>query len=88
MLLNNQQFTEEIKKEIKICISSVQFSCSVMSDSLRPHESQHASLSITISWSSTKFMFIELVMPSSHLIMSSPFSPAPNPSQHQSQLFA
>ena len=25
-----------------ICISSVQFSCSVMSDSLQPHESQHA----------------------------------------------
>ena len=25
-----------------MCFSSVQFSCSVMSDSLRPHESQHA----------------------------------------------
>ena len=25
-----------------ICIGSVQFSCSVVSDSLRPHESQHA----------------------------------------------
>ena len=25
----------------KVCISSVQFSCSVLSDSLRPHESQH-----------------------------------------------
>ena len=86
-LLNNQQITEEIKKEIKICIETnenentttqnlwdtvkavlrgkftaiqaylkkqeksqinnltlhlVKFSCSVMSDSLRPHESQHA----------------------------------------------
>ena len=27
---------------VKECFSSVQFSCSVMSDSLRPHESQHA----------------------------------------------
>ena len=56
MLLNNQQIIEEIKKEIKICIetnenenttvqnlsSSVQFSRSVVSDSLRPHEYQHA----------------------------------------------
>ena len=29
-------------------ISSVQFSCSVVSDSLRPHESQHARLHIYI----------------------------------------
>ena len=38
-------------KEIfqKLFLESVQFSCSVMSDSLRPHESQHASLSITNS---------------------------------------
>ena len=45
-----------------------------MSDSLRPHESQHteASLSITNSWSSLKLMSIELVMPSSHLILCCP----------------
>ena len=53
MLLNNQQITEEIKKVIRICIEinenenttqnlSVQFSCSVMSDSLQTHESQPA----------------------------------------------
>ena len=51
--------------------SSVQFSCSVMSDSLRPHELHHtrpqASLSITNSRSSPKLMFIESMMPSSHL---------------------
>ena len=54
-LPNNQKITEEIKKEIKICIemnenestttqnlfSSVQFSRSVVSDSLQHHESQH-----------------------------------------------
>ena len=51
--------------------SSVQFSCSVMSNSLQPHESQ-ASLSITISRSSHKLTSIESVMPSSHLILCHP----------------
>ena len=32
----------EVQKVGDICISSVQFSCSVMSDSLGPHELQHA----------------------------------------------
>ena len=54
-------------------ISSVQFSRSVMSDSPRPHESQHARpLSITNSWSSLKLTSIESVMPSSHLILCHP----------------
>ena len=48
---------------------SVQFSCSVVSDSLRPHELQHVRLSITNSQSSLRFMSIESVMPSSHLIL-------------------
>ena len=48
-------------------------SCSVMSDSLRPHEQQHARpLSITNSQSSPKPMSIELVMPSNHLILCHP----------------
>ena len=42
-----------------------------------------ASLSITNSQSLLKLMFIELVMPSNHLILSSPFPPALNLSQHQ-----
>ena len=42
-----------------------------------------ASLSITNSWSSSKLMSIESVMPSSHLILSSPSPPTPNPSEHQ-----
>ena len=54
-------------------VHSVQFSRSVVSDSLRPHESQHtrmdASLSITNSRSSLKLMSIKSVMPSSHLIL-------------------
>ena len=53
---------------------SVQFSHSVMSDSLRPHELQHAraSLSITNSRSLLKLMSMESVMPSSHLILCRP----------------
>ena len=45
-----------------------------MSDSLRPHESQHgqASLSITNPWILPKPMSIESVMPSSHLILGRP----------------
>ena len=43
-----------------------------------------ASLSITNSRSSLRLTSIESVMPSSHLILSSPSPPAPNPSQHQS----
>ena len=51
---------------------SVQFSsvsCSVMSDSLRPHGLQQDSQSITNSQSSLKLMFIESVMPSNHFIL-------------------
>ena len=54
-------------------LSSVQFSRSVVSDSLRPHESQHARpLSITNSWSSLRLTSIESVMPPSHLILCHP----------------
>ena len=45
---------------------------------------RQATLSITNSWSSPSLMSIKSVMPSSHLILSSPSPPAPNPSQHQS----
>ena len=48
-----------------------QFSRSVVSDSLWPHELQ-ASLSITISRSSLRLMSIESLMPSSHLIVGRP----------------
>ena len=49
----------------------IQFSSSVVSDSLRPHESQ-ASLFITISRSSLRLTSIESVMPSSHLNLGRP----------------
>ena len=50
---------------------SVQFSHSVESDSLWPHELQHTRppLSITNSRNLPKLMSIELVMPSNHLIL-------------------
>ena len=63
--------------------SLVQFSRSVVSDSVTPWIAvRQASLSITNSLSLLRLMPIKSVMPSSHLILSSP-SPAPNPSQHQ-----
>ena len=63
------------EKNHEILFSSVQFSCSVVSDSLRPHEPQppcppcQASLSITNSRSPPKPMSIVLVMPSNHFIL-------------------
>ena len=56
-----------------LIFSSVQFTRSGMSDSLWPHKSaRQASLSITNSRSLLKLMSIELVMPSSHLILCHP----------------
>ena len=55
--------------------SSVQFSWSVMSDSLQPHglhAAHQASLSITNSQSLFKLMSIELVRPSNYLILCHP----------------
>ena len=53
---------------------SVQFSCSVVSNSLQtPRTATHqASLSITDTWSLLKFMSIELMMLSSYLILYRP----------------
>ena len=53
--------------------SSVQFSCSVVSDSATPWTAAHqASLSITNSQSLPKPVSIESVMPSNHLILCCP----------------
>ena len=67
-------------------ISSVQFSCWVVSDSLRPHESQHAR-SPCPSPSPGVHSDSRPSSPWCYPAISSsvvPFSPAPNPSQHQS----
>ena len=58
-------------------ISSVQFSCSVVSDYLQPHESQHTRPPY---WSSLRFTSSKSVMPSRHLILCCPLlllSPIP-----------
>ena len=75
------------------CFSSVQFSRSVVSDSVTPWIAAcQASLSITNSWSSLRLMSIESVMPSSHLILCHPLlllHPIPRSiSLPMSQLFA
>ena len=60
-------------QSFKFLKNSVQFSCSVVSDSVTPWTAtRQASLSITISRSSFKLMSITLVMPSSHLILCHP----------------
>ena len=48
-----------------------------MSDSLRPQEALQASLPITLSWSLLKFMSIELVMLTNHLILCRPLLSCP-----------
>ena len=67
-------------------VSSVQFSRSVMSDSLRPYESQHTRPpcpSPTPEFTQTNVHRVGDAIQPSHPL-SSPSPPAPNPSQHQS----
>ena len=66
-------------------LSSVQFSHSVVSDSLQPWTTAHqASLSITSSRGPPKLKSIESAMPSNHLILCHPLLLLPfNLSQHQ-----
>ena len=56
---------------------SVQFSHSVMSDSLRPHEAQHARPPCPSTWSSPRLTSIESVMTSSISSSVIPFSSCP-----------
>ena len=64
---------DQKQTNIKSRITSVQFSCSVVSDSATPLIAAcQASLSITNSRSSLKLSSIESVMPSSHLILCRP----------------
>ena len=62
-----------LKRNVSKNSSSVQFSRSVMSNSLRPHESQHAKPPCpSLTPRVPKLMSIELVMPSNHLILCRP----------------
>ena len=69
-----------------ICFSSVQFSRSVPSDSLWPHDLQHAGLPVHHQLPESTQTHVhwvgDAIQPSHPL--SSPSPPAPNPSQHQS----
>ena len=87
-ILYQLSYQESPTSEALFCpgsVSSVQFSHSVMSNSVIPWFAAHqASLSITNSRNLPKLMFIESVMPSNHLILCHPASPpAFNLSQHQ-----
>ena len=70
----------------KLTFSSVQFSCSVVADSLRPHELQHTRppcSSSVVEFTQTHVHRVSDAIQPSHPL-SSPSPPAPNPSQHQS----
>ena len=90
--LGKTTYREGTDNWIKVLLSkalltgSVQFSHSVVSDSLRPHESQHARPpcpSPTPRVHPTHVHRVGDAIQPSHPL-SSPFPPAPNPSQHQS----
>ena len=74
-----------LRNDFWCIVKSVQFSHSVVSDSLWPHESQHARPpcpSPTPGVHSDSRRVSDAIQPSHPL--SSPSPPAPNPSQHQS----
>ena len=85
-----------VNQNVRSLFSSVQFSHSVVSDSLQPHELQHArpacpSPTPGVSTQTHVHRVGDAIQPSHPLL--SPFPPAPNSSQHQSlfpmsQLFA
>ena len=72
--------------QITVFIATVQFSLSVMSDSLRPHDHSMPGLPIhhnLLEFTQTHVHWVCDAIQPSHP-ESSPFPPAPNPSQHQS----
>ena len=87
--LTNPKVDKKVKKKLyseggesRGHISSVQFSHSVVSDSLRPHESQHARPPCPSPTPIHVHRVSDAIQPSHP--RSSPSPPAPNPSQHQS----
>ena len=71
--MDSRMFFLSLSKESLEMWWSVQFSCSVVSDSLWQWiTAGQASLSITNSWSSLKLTSTESVIPSSHLILCRP----------------
>ena len=77
LAMQGHQLGLELKltpESFTVCIFFFLFSCSIMSNFLRPHGLQHARLplSFTISQILFKLMSIESVMPSNHLILCRP----------------
>ena len=75
-----------IKRLFSSSVQFSQFSRSVMSDSLRPHESQHTGLTVhhqLLEFTQTRVHLVRDAIQPSYLRWS-PSPPAPNPSQHQS----
>ena len=70
--------TDNIYWALTICISSAQSLSRVRLFATPWIAARQASLSITNSWSSFKFMSIELVMPSNHLILCHPLPLLPS----------
>ena len=85
MNINNLQISEQSPSGlIKSYAFSVQFSLSVVSNSLRPHEPQHARPpcpSEHLEFTQTHGHRVGDAIQPSHPL-SSPSLPAPNPSQH------
>ena len=75
--LNSQQIVTSINSRTEI---SVQFSCSAVSQlfTILWMVACQASLFITNSWSLLKLIFIELVMPSNHLLLCHPLPLLPS----------
>ena len=72
-------------RSVFVQFSSVQFSCSVMSDSLKFHESQCTGLPVhhqLLEFTQTHAHRVSDAIQPSHPLLS-PSPPAPNPSQHQ-----
>ena len=74
MVITAMKLKDTCSLEDTLWPTSVQFSCSIVSDSLQPHGLQHARLPcpITNSRSLLKLMSIKSVMPSKHLILCCP----------------
>ena len=74
-----------LERMVSLYFSSVQFSCSVVSDSLRPCELQHCRPPVhqqLPEFTQTHIHRVSDAIQPSHPLLS-PSPPAPNPSQHQ-----
>ena len=72
---------------MRIFLLAIQFSHMAVSNCLRPHEAQQASLSISNFQSLLKLLSIESVMPSNHLILCCPLLLLPSIS-HSIRVFS